>query len=250
MRSLPVRLLRLSPATVTALEHLGLRTIGHLLRIPRETLPARFDKELLLRLDQLQGITPEAITPQRRPEPVEAVWETEHPVSDRAALEELVGQQLQKVIQRLMPDGQGVQELLCRFRSPENAVQEIRIELIRPTQSTKHLLELLTLQWERQPLPEEVSEIRLIARQAAAMQVRTTSLLETDPHIDPAALTTLIERLSSRLGPEAVLKVQFVPEEQPELAVQFVPALKQLSSNSSHVSSPLEGRGRVSGVLK
>src|SRR5439155_12135363 len=47
--------LRIDPATSEMLHHLGIGTIGQLMKLPRESLPARFGAKLLMRLDQALG---------------------------------------------------------------------------------------------------------------------------------------------------------------------------------------------------
>ena len=53
---LPVAALRLSGAVVDSLHSLDVSTIGHLMRLPRASLPSRFGKELVRRLDQALGM--------------------------------------------------------------------------------------------------------------------------------------------------------------------------------------------------
>src|SRR5690606_4859146 len=58
---------RLPPATVAALDRVGLKRIGQLIDRPRGPLVARFGADLIRRLDQALGRAEAAITPRRSP---------------------------------------------------------------------------------------------------------------------------------------------------------------------------------------
>ena len=65
LSGLPVAALRLPPDALERLEALGLRTIGDVLRLPRETLASRFGVILPQRLDQALGLLPETFVCER-----------------------------------------------------------------------------------------------------------------------------------------------------------------------------------------
>lgn len=67
LTDLPVAALRLQEATVTALQRLGLRTIGDLSSAARAPLARRFGPDLLLRFDQAMGQVPEPVMPETEP---------------------------------------------------------------------------------------------------------------------------------------------------------------------------------------
>ncbi|HMN85435.1 MAG TPA: DNA polymerase Y family protein, partial [Bauldia sp.] len=68
LAALPLAALRLAPATVAALDRVGLKRIGQILDAARAPLAARFGAGLLRQLDRALGIEEEAIGP-RRPVP-------------------------------------------------------------------------------------------------------------------------------------------------------------------------------------
>ncbi|WP_312527948.1 DNA polymerase Y family protein [Paracoccus sp. (in: a-proteobacteria)] len=67
LHALPVAALRLDEPCVTALQRLGLHTIGALAAAARAPLARRFGQGLLTRLDQALEIAPEPITPLAEP---------------------------------------------------------------------------------------------------------------------------------------------------------------------------------------
>ena len=67
LSDIPVAALRLEDTTVTALQRLGLRSIGDLAEAARAPLTRRFGPDLLLRLDQAMGHMPEPVRPESEP---------------------------------------------------------------------------------------------------------------------------------------------------------------------------------------
>ena len=63
---LPIAALRLSPDTCTTLRRLGFKRIGALIDQPRAPFAARFETELLKRLDQALGRAAEPLALHRR----------------------------------------------------------------------------------------------------------------------------------------------------------------------------------------
>ena len=59
LETLPVAVTGLAPEALELLESLGIRTIGGLLRLPREGIVRRFGQDLLQQMDQAGGKAPE-----------------------------------------------------------------------------------------------------------------------------------------------------------------------------------------------
>lgn len=223
---LPVNALRLSPETIRSLRGLGIRTVSQLAALPRQSLPSRFGEELLMRLDQARGLRPERIVPERRPEPLREVWETEDAISDAESLDAIVGMLVERITASLAGRQQGIKQLVCELRDVEGKVFPQRIELLNPTVAADHLMTLLRLHWERLSFPSGIQRICVEVVQAESRGVRERSLWGTDGETS-RGLDTLVETLSSRLGREAVLHPRLEPEEQPELAFRYVPCLEE-----------------------
>lgn len=222
---LPVAALRLEPAVLAALQELGLRQIGQLLALPRASLPARFGRELIQRLDQALGALPEPITPIRPPEPLEASRELEYPTGERAALETLLRPLLAEVLARLPPGPLGVQQLEVLLVETDRRERRLTVGTLRPTRSAEHLLELLRTEWERLTLESEVRCVRLRVMAASPRSVVTRSLFDRDDSGGGRELAELVDRLSARLGRERVVRAVWQPESQPELALTWQPWL-------------------------
>lgn len=234
IRTLPIAGLRLSPRILETLNKLDLRNIGQLEKLPRTTLPARFGKELLRRLDQAWGIAHELILPEHAPEPVHAVWNSEEPHANRETLELVQRELLDQILALLQPQRLGIRELQCRFTGTVDSLT-LTLRLVQPSLDQRHLWDLLRLEWERQersflksklPAPrcmtEGMTAIRLEASITAPLKVRQQTLFDLEPDQKQAqAFRQFVERLSSRLGSQAVLRPHPVPDAQPEYACEY-----------------------------
>ena len=87
LAALGVEALRLETTVVDALGEVGIERIGHLLDLPRSSLPARFGHELLGRLDQAMGRASETIDPVRPVSPVVVERVFQGPVKRLDAIE-------------------------------------------------------------------------------------------------------------------------------------------------------------------
>ena len=128
---LPITALRLPPKIIETLHELGLRRIGQLRALPRETLPSRFGAELLTRLDQAFGDAPELLVPERPLEPIATVWVTDEPLTDRESLKFVVGQLLDELLGRLKPRREGVRQLFCQIKGTAARPQRFNVDARR-----------------------------------------------------------------------------------------------------------------------
>ncbi len=223
---LPVTALRLPRKIVETLHELGLRRIGQLRALPRETFPSRFGPELLKRLDQAFGDAPELLVAERPTEPMAVTWVTDESLTDRESLRLVCRELADDLMDRLKSRRDGVRQLLCQVKGTAARPVELLVSLISPSDSAKHLLELLGLQIDRADLPEGISFVRLEATAIASLATRQRDLFgleaDTDTHRE---VCSLLDRLSNRLGATAVVHAALVPEAQPELSVKHEPCV-------------------------
>ena len=223
LAALPVRALRIADAVIESLQTLDVSTIGRLMRLPRTTLPSRFGKELLRRLDQALGSVPELLTAERLVEPFHAQWLFDEPIANRQTLDHILGVLLDQILGQLNDRRASLREVVCHWLGTARAPVSLR--LLLPTTDRRHLLELLRLQCERQVFTGGVSGIRMEVVEMGLPAVRQTQLFEDGDDKDERqhhALAELIDRLSSRLGRQAVLRPSLCPDPQPEYACESV----------------------------
>jgi protein ImuB len=105
----------------------------------------------------------------------------------------------------------------------------LRIGLFQPTSCPEHLLELFKMQLDQLALPGPVESLRMEATVVAPLERRQTELFSDGIRQATRQLACLVNRLSSRLGYQAVSRPRLVADAQPEL---------------SYFDQPLTGRHR------
>lgn len=222
--------LRLPAAVIERLHQFDLRRIGQVLEVPRTELVTRFGPELLLRLDQALGRRAELVPSERQVEPIEASWRFEDPVAQEGVLEAVTERLVRKLARRLEPEQMGVRRLYGTIEVADDRPVSFEIGMLRPTGSAERLLELIRLRLEGLRLSAGI--LRVALRVAAApLEVRQERWFDSDEDARrQAAFREFVERLSSRLGEEAVLRPCLRPDDQPEWAWDYVPWLRERSS--------------------
>ena len=220
LRPLPVHALRLPAATGTRLERLGLATIGALADMPRAAIAARFDRQLLERLDQAMG---------RLPEPVDALpWlpamvarldfvpALATPDGVSASLQLL----LLRLTRRLRTHRLGARQLRLSVQRLDGSRERIVIGTSRPGRDPAHLGQLFAPRLERLEAGLGIEQMRLQATETEPWDGDTPGLagLAAGGSAPGRDCHGLIDRLSGRLGRNRVvwplLRPGHAPREQ------------------------------------
>jgi protein ImuB len=220
---LPVAALRLPERTEQQLARLGIARLGQLRRLPRGSLATRFGASLVRSLDQLEGTAAEVIVSQPTTPDWQVQWLFESPTTHRETLEHVLRQLLTRLAQQLVQQQQGVLQLECRLVCPHRPPLILSVGLFQPATDPQHWMSLLQLQLDRLTLPDVVEEIRVVATATAPLERRQAELFACPTPGDPKKLTAFIERVSSRLGRQRVVRPQLQAEAQVELAYRCVP---------------------------
>jgi protein ImuB len=241
----PVETLRLPPEILDRLHALGLGTIGDVLGLPRESLAARFGALLPRRLDQALGLLPEAFECERLRQPLCTVREWEVPINDRLDLVLLCRQMLRELLSMADRHGMGLQELEGELQTEGGPITML-LRLVEPTRDLEHLGKLLELQLERLAWSGGVTSVRWDALRLGRIEDVQGSWLDVEIEVDPSrTFNALVDRLSSRLEANAVLRVECLPDAQPECVVRLVPwTAIEASKTEPYVLPPPLSRGR------
>lgn len=224
LSALPVAALRIPEKVTQLLQVLDVCTVGQLRALPRTSLPSRFGKELLHRLDQALGLVPEFLSAERLAEPVVAEWSFEDPVTDRLALDHVCERLIDEVLTKLAERRAALQELTCHWLGA--MIEPTVLRLLRPTTQKRHLLELLQLQNERQFFTCGIHGIRMEVAQLGLPPVRQARLFDDEADTrQTQLLAELVDRLSHRLGRQDVIRPQLTTDPLPESACEAVPWL-------------------------
>lgn len=235
---LPVEALRLSANTASLLLELGLTTIGPLLEVPREALAERFEPELLVRLDQAVGTVHEWFEPYRPAPRYEAEETWEFAIVSAEPLLTAWERLLPKILAPLAARGRGAARLAAELRGETGSQGRLVIGLLRPSLDRAHLLDLLRLRLETVRLREPILGTKLGVLEEAPLVVQQQVLFsELSPPIESTAWTSLVERLSGRLGRDRVLAIHAASDHDPARAWRGEPWLDRARRRTSAVKT-------------
>ena len=218
----PPQALRLDAVTAAVLDSLGIETIGRLIDLPRDALPARFGATLLQRIDQALGRIAEPLAPLPHRSPIQARMEFDGAVDSPEilglALKELLG----TLLAQLTRHGCGARRLDVEFRCAHHPPLLKTILLSRPTRNVGNLLNLLRCMLETVYSDEGFTAIRLSAPLFERLTDEQSTLHEDAGHVSEVELGHLLERLQIRLGPEAVVRAELIESHLPEKACRLL----------------------------
>ena len=244
LSSLPIAALNMEDAIIATLGELGIDEIGQLLSFSREGLAARFNPVLLLRLDQAGGQIAETIKPHRTAPELTAEVEWEFGVADRFFLETTVGELLSEVVPLLIAQQRGILDFACEFHSEKEAPNSLRVRLYQASANLKHLSELAQLQLEKLKIRQPITKVRLLVCSSALLGTSQLEMFDGQNCIErDRQLSLLVDRLSSRLGPAAVLRPAVVADAQAECAYRYHPLTegkKRRASKAAVTFGPLQ----------
>lgn len=216
--TLPVAALRLPEATVATLRRLGFEQIGPLARIPRALLARRFGPEPGRRIDQALGTAAEPLQPLAPESPLQHRIAFLEPLLTAEALSTATGRLLETLCPAMERAGLGARRLDLLFERVDGMLAATRIGTARPNRDPKHLHRLLD---EHLPLIDPglgIEAMRLVIPLAEPLRWQQADQGGSD-------VSTLVDRLSNRLGADRVYRAAPVESDVPERAVRRVPAL-------------------------
>jgi protein ImuB len=227
LSGLPLDVLRLEPNMEGSLRGMGLRSLGELLRLPRDGLSRRFGTALLRSLDQALGRHPDPRAPYTPPPRFSAQLALPSEVGDTPALLFGMRRLLEELAGSLRARDAGVQTMTWSLRHADEPPTIMTLGLVRTAREPGHLLALLRERLERVRLRAPVREIALRADELLPLDARPTDLFGDTPEQTSQDWQSLIERLRARLGPRAVTGLCPVPEHRPERSWQDCPPGEQ-----------------------
>ncbi len=234
LSELPVEALRLSPDTRITLRRLGFKRIGTLSEVPRAPIAARFENELLLRLDQALGRAAEPLVPIMPPPVYHSLRYLLEPILSQEAVITVAARLMQDLVHALIRDGVGARTLRLALYHVDGDVSSFEIGLTMPTRDVAHVKRLIELKLERIPEMAEADfgfeAVGLAVMVAEDMQPEQAEMTGVAADDDPERCAALIDRLRQRLGPRSVRQLapfaSHIPEraETPIIATCTAPA--------------------------
>ena len=245
LAELSVAALRLTADICAQLHAVNILRIGELLRLPRESLAARFGPELLLRVDQALGHAGELLQPYQAAETLSVRQLFEGATTQLEALEltlqELLGQ-LVKLLEAQESGVRGLQVEWLRVDAPP--VSRVFV-LNRPSRDPNHLWRLMRPKMESMHMGHGVEGVVLTANSTQRIVHKQIGGWDAADDTLAADYDAFLDMLINRWGNQRVLAAHPVASHLLELARQFRPV-----NQPACVSAEVPGADRPSLLLE
>ncbi|MGN6371167.1 MAG: Y-family DNA polymerase [Phycisphaerae bacterium] len=233
LEPLPIGALRISSEVAAGLKQVGIERIGHLLKIPRESLLTRFGEELLMRLDQAMGRMGEMIEPLRVADPVSVERVFEGATTQLEAVMVTVRELLEALQRELLERESGIRGVRVELKRINLPPASRELVVGRATRDAKHVWNLLRPKVEQMHLGHGVEAVVLTAYWVERIRHRQTGAWETGESSDThdEEYEALLDTLVNRWGEKRVLAARTVASHMPEVARQFRPVREKVALN-------------------
>lgn len=211
----------LAPDAVERFSNMGIARLGQVLSLPGAELSRRFDPALLEYLDRLVGKSPD---PQDILVPTETFASAVHLVSsveDGNALLFPVRRLAGELASWLAARRLGATGIVWTFTALHGEEASLAVRFARARSGAETLFDHTRLRFEGFRPPSEVMSVSLRSESLRPLTAATRPLLPEAPgtgiHGDSTALE-LVDRLTARLGEEALSGIRTVDDHRPERA--------------------------------
>ncbi len=215
IRSLPLTPLALPPQIVTQLDTAGVRTLGLLLEIPRESIAKRFGPPIAQFLDRLMGTSSDPRIPFRLPQKYAAHFDFEFEVWNTEALLFPLRRMLQEFAGYLRARDTGTQRFKVIFGHRDSPATELSVGSSTPERNADRFFALVRERMQHLELPEATRSLSLLADEFASPTALQNDLLTRTP-LQTEDLSHTIDRIAMRVGEENVHYVRANADHRPE----------------------------------
>ena len=213
----PVRHARFAGDTGERLHRMGIRDLGALRALPRDSLRRRFGLPLLEHLDRLHGEADDPLAYYAPPDHFDARIELGHEVEDCMALLFPLRRLLGDLCTALSIRDGGVQRFVLRLEHEGRTHTDVEVGLLAAERDPALLFELARNRLERVQVGKPVVGLRLVARQLPPFVPAARDLFDSRPQ-QQLPWPQLRERLRARLGDDAVHRIAPSGDPRPERA--------------------------------
>jgi protein ImuB len=227
--ALPMDVLAAARPHLTTLTRLGCRLLGDVRALPRGGIGRRFDKDLLLAMDQAYGLRPEAHAWTELPESFKARLELMSRVDTAPALLFGARRLVMQLCGWLAARHCGTTAFTLRWvhdaMRPKGAGEggELTIRTAAPMRDVEHLCRLLAENLAKIQLAAPAGDIELEALDVHPLQELSKSLLP-DAAQSSESMTLVLERVAARLGPDKVRRPVLLEDHRLEWQTHWQPA--------------------------
>lgn len=229
VRALPVTALRVDASIHVALRRAGLKRIGDVARLPAAALASRFGADMPVLLARLIGDADVRLTPRRSPAEIEAEARFAEPVARTDDALATIARLVDEVAVTLSERGVGGRRFSVTLFRSDGHVARLAVETGQPTRESAVLDRLFRERIDALADPLDpgfgYDMIRLAVHRVEPLAPEQLRLDggQTANH----ALSSLIDRLGTRLGRGHVRRFRAIDTHIPEQAAFALPAAEQ-----------------------
>jgi protein ImuB len=241
--ALPIQLIELLGSHQETLKAIGCQTIGQFRKLPRAGIAKRFGKAVLSELDRAVGIEPELMAFYEPPETFAQRVE----LGARVETTELLLTSARRLLMQMTGFLSARFSAVTQFcfllhhetvRGGKSPATRIEIKLGAPSRDLEHLTLLTKEHFTKVVLESSVIELSLTADGLEERAAPNTELFPTTSS-QAELLGRLIERLTSRLGADAVTRIEITGDHRPE---------KCSKQRLATLQKPLRGKQEINGT--
>ncbi len=199
---------------------IGARCLRDLMRLPRDGFARRYGARALRELDQALGRSVDVRRPLPLPGRFSARIDLLYEIQDTGRLLHPLRQLLHELGDYLQATQQGVSRIRLELLHRDRSMTPIMLGLAEATREVKRILQLAEQKFENVILPAPVLEVALHSEEMMPLAGRDSALFIEQR--DSESWPQLVERLSTRLGADAVLGIETQEDHRPERAWRFV----------------------------
>ena len=225
LADLPPQALRLPEELCAQLQRLGLKRAADLCALPRTALARRFGTLLMDRLDQALGRRDETMSPLLPPPQCYVRMDFAEPITQRADIDRVLDLLLKRLTKALGPHESGPRKLALSCYRLDGETQRLSIGTARASLDPAHLFRLFEEKLDQLRPDDGFEAMRLSGSEMERLHAH-----QRDFEAGGAVrhdLAPLIDRLSNRLGENAVHRVETRESHVPERAVRPLPPLAE-----------------------
>lgn len=233
LAQLPIAALRLDDDVLLVLRRLGLKRLGDLDGIGRDALSRRFRNRRsamanpLMRRDQMIGLVPEPMLPVVETPPAMVQLRLMEPIRHLPLLETVLSDLAAAMMRKLEGRGEGARRLELACWRVDGEVVIRTLELAASTRDAAHVCRLFAERIATIDAGLGIEMARLVTRWAEPLQLAQADL-DASAQVHGTSLAACVDRLTSRLGAQAVRRPVAHASHVPERAQRWQAPLAPL----------------------
>ncbi len=233
---LPIASLRIEMRTLELLNALGLFHVGQLKKLPPKSLVRRFGAYLMRSLNRIYGLEDEAINPVKEIIPDIITHRLNYVVLNQEGLELETNKAIEQTCEFLANSNRGAKKIRLSFFRVDGITFEISAISAKTNNDPKIWKQLIKYRFEaigdKIDFGFGIDQINVYAELCEIIKYQPTSLDEkqADKIQSEDNINRLIERLSSKIGPENISRIKLVDNYVPERAILKLNALDNSGS--------------------